>query len=123
MERIPKDPDREYRIYNEAIVDTYGEEEQAMGWYYYINDKLYCPFQAKCIQERIISPLREGKKVKVQGMAPEDECIKEVFVKISWKGRVFAVPLSQLEAVGEAEDETLEAIEDWHYWIARGYQF
>jgi len=30
-----KDPFREDRIHNEAIVDTYGPEAQALGWYYY----------------------------------------------------------------------------------------
>jgi len=30
MKRIQEDPDRENRIQNEAVVDAYGEEEQAM---------------------------------------------------------------------------------------------
>jgi hypothetical protein len=29
-----KDQEREERISNEVIVDAYGPEEQAMGWYY-----------------------------------------------------------------------------------------
>ncbi|MBC8317049.1 MAG: calcium-binding protein, partial [Desulfobulbaceae bacterium] len=33
MKRIQEDPDREDRIQNEAVVDAYNEEEQAMGWY------------------------------------------------------------------------------------------
>jgi hypothetical protein len=56
-------------------------------------------------------------------MAPEDECMKEIFIEINWQGRQLAVPLSQLEAIEEVEEETQEAIEDWHYWVARGYQY
>ena len=58
----------------EIIVDAYGPEEQAMGWYSYLEDKLDFPFRAKCINERVISPLREGDKVEVTGMAPESDC-------------------------------------------------
>ena len=123
MDRIPEDSDREYRIHDEAVVDAYGEEERAMGWYYYMDDNLHCPFKAKCIAKRRISPLQEGEEVEIQGMAPEDECMKEIFIEINWQGRQLAVPLSQLEAIEEVEEETQEAIEDWHYWVARGYQY
>jgi len=122
MERIQEDPDREDRIQNEAVVDAYGEEEQAMGWYYYIEDKLHCPFKAKCISKRIISPLEKEEQIEVRGMAPEEECIKEIFVEIFWEGRKLAVPLSQLKQI-DTDAETQEAIEDWHYWVARGYEF
>jgi hypothetical protein len=74
MERPPRDEAREERIDNEAVVDAYGPEEQAMGWYYYLEDRLLFPFRAKCIAERIISPLRTGDTLEVVGMAPEDEC-------------------------------------------------
>jgi hypothetical protein len=33
-----------------------------------------------------------------------------------------AVPLSQLTAL-DADESTTEAIDDWHYWVAQGYQF
>lgn len=65
----------------------------------------------------------EREEVEIQGMAPEDECMKEIFIEINWQGRQLAVPLSQLEAIEEVEEETQEAIEDWHYWVARGYQY
>jgi hypothetical protein len=35
MKRPPRDQEREQRITMEIIVDAYGPEEQAMGWYYY----------------------------------------------------------------------------------------
>ena len=33
MAKRKRDPIREDRIHNEAIVDAYGPEEQALGWY------------------------------------------------------------------------------------------
>ena len=103
MDRLPRDEEREERIHNEAIVDAYGPEEQALGWYYYLEERLGFPFRATCIAERITSPLRTGEKVQVVEMAPEDECEREMFVMIRWNRRSLAVPLSQLD--GQAVDE------------------
>ena len=38
-----KNEDREKRITMEIVVDAYGPEEQAMGWYYYLEEKLQFP--------------------------------------------------------------------------------
>ena len=121
MERLPYDEEREERIHNEAIVDAYGPEEQALGWYYYLEARLGFPFRAKCIAERVTSPLRPGEKVQVIGMAPEDECEREMFVVIAWNGRTLAVPLAQLDGVA-VDEETRQAIGDWHYWVGRGHE-
>jgi hypothetical protein len=51
-----KNREREDRIHNEIIVDANGPEEQAMGWYCYLQESL-TPFSATCIEERDISPL------------------------------------------------------------------
>ena len=66
MAKSKRDPVREERIPEEIIVDAYGPEEQAMGWYYYLEDKIRFPFQAKCIISKVISPLRKGESVDVQ---------------------------------------------------------
>lgn len=120
MSRIEKDEEREERISMEAIVDAYGPEEQAMGWYYYLDDKIEFPFTAKCIRERKISPLQIDEKVQVVGMVSENDCLNEMFVEIEWSGRRFGVPLSQLEGI-EINENTEEAISDWHYWVGRDY--
>src|SRR6266852_4487762 len=65
---------REDRIHNEAIVDAYGPEEQAMSWYYYLENKICFPFQAKCIVAKLDSPLKKGETVEVRRLAPEDAC-------------------------------------------------
>ena len=122
MPRVEKNEVREYRIDTEVIVDAYDEVEQALGWYYYLDEKLTFPFLAGCIAKRAISPLSVGDEVKVIGMSHEEECEHEMFVKICWKRKALAVPLSQL-AVIDVNEQTREAVEDWHYWVNRGYQF
>ena len=64
MKKPRKDPIREDRIHNEAIVDAYGAEERAMGWYYYLENQLQFPFQARCLAANILSPLCEGETVE-----------------------------------------------------------
>ena len=122
MAAVERDEAREHRISMEAVVDAYGPEEQAMGWYYYLQDKIQFPFTAMCSRKRAISPLKAGETAEVIGMAPTEECEREMLVEINWDGDPLAVPLSQLEAP-DADEETQEAIADWHYWVDRGYEF
>jgi hypothetical protein len=122
MAKRKTDKSREERIDEKIIVDCYGEAERAMGWYYYLEDRLGFPFNAKCIATRSISPLKTGEVVEVVGMAPEDECEYEIFVTIRWEKRKFGVPLSQLAGI-KASGETKEAVEDWRYWVTMGYEF
>ena len=121
MTQRAKDEAREERISMEIIVDAYGPEEQAMGWYYYLDDNLHCPFPARCVARRSTSPLKPGEEVEVVGMAPEEDCEHEMFVLIQWKDSQLAVPLMQLEGI-QVDEQTQQAIEDWHYWVDRGYE-
>jgi hypothetical protein len=120
--RPKKDAKREHRITYEVVVDCYGPEEQAMGWYYYLQDKMVFPFEATCIAERAISPLRKDDLVEVVEMAPEDECQHEMFVGIRSERRPLAVPLSQLKPISPTAPQTKEAVADWHYWVGQGYE-
>jgi len=121
MKRRSRDQEREQRITMEIVVDAYTPEEQAMGWYYSLEDRLHFPFVARCIAERSISPLRVGDEVDVVGMAPEEECEHEMFVLIRWERRALAVPLVQLEGV-TVDKQTRQVIEDWQHWVAQGYE-
>ncbi len=124
MSRLEADETTEHRIHMEIVVDCYGEEEQAMGWYCYLDDKLTFPFLARCIAKRAISPLREGDEVDVLEMAPQEECEREMFVVMRWERDGLAIPLSQLEVLHAEDDgETEEAVSDWLYWTNRGYRF
>ena len=103
-------------------MDTNGPEEQVMGWYYYLDDKIRFPLKGTCVAPKVVSPLRKGETVEVLRMAPEDACAGDMLVLIRWQGRTMAVPLSQLAAV-DPDKTTAEAIADWHYWVAMGYRF
>jgi hypothetical protein len=115
--------EREERIAMEIIVDAYGHEEQAMGWYYYLEEKLRFPFAALCSTKRATSPLQLQEEVKVFKMAPEEACETEMFVMIRQGKGSLAVPLSQLTVGTAADEQTKQAVEDWHYWVQMGYQF
>jgi Calcium binding len=119
MKKPKKDPIREDRIHNEAIVDA-GPDEQAMSWYYYLESKISFPFQARCVAAKHISPLRKGETAEVVCMAPEDACLHDMLVQIRWRGWKIAVPLSQLDAI-DPDELTKEALADWHYWVSQGY--
>ena len=122
--REPKrDKHREDRIVMEVVVDAYDEVERAMGWYYYLEGRLHFPFTAICIAKRAISPLRVKDKVEVVDMPDEVECTREMFVSIRMEQDCLAVPLSPLKPTRDADEQTKQAIEDWHYWIRMGYEF
>ena len=122
MTHDASDEEREQRISMEIIVDAYGPEEQALGWHAYLSGTLNFPFSARCVALRAISPLELGEEVEVVGMAPDEECLHEMFVLIRWKERQLAVPLMQLESI-QVDEETQQAIEDWRYWVNQGYEF
>lgn len=116
--------DHERRIAMEVIVDAHDAQERAMGWYYYLEDRLQFPFTATCIAKRAISPLRVKDETEVIGMPGEDECSHEMFVSIRWDRKDgLAVPLSQLKPIGDSDEQTRQAVEDWHYWVRMGYEF
>ncbi len=120
-----RDETREERIAMEIVVDCYNESEAWSGWWCYLEDKLACPFVAECVRERRTSPLKMGERVTVIGMLDDDDAadaLGEMQVEIEWQGRTLGVPLAQLRGV-EVNEETAEAIGDWHYWVAQGRQF
>jgi len=45
-----------------------------------------------------------------------------MFVLIRFAGRKRGVALSQLQALAP-KDGTRQAMEDWRYWVAMGYEF
>lgn len=123
MKRIPENKACENRIRDEVIVDCYGSDEVSMGWLTYLQDSLACPFEAECIAEKKISPLRKGERVTVMELLDDEEYFGgDFFVRIEWMGRKMGVPLTQLKPL-KVDKETKQAIEDWQYWKGRGYQF
>jgi hypothetical protein len=117
------DPAREQRITMDIVVDAYDAQERAMGWYYYLEAQLQCPFTATCGAKRAISPLHVNDEVEVIGMPGEEDCAHEMFVTIRWEQAGLAVPLSQLTPISATDEPTKQAIADWHYWVTMGYEF
>lgn len=60
--------------------------------------------------------------MEVIGLAPEDDCMREIVVLAKWQGRKLGLPLSQLEPL-KAAAKTREAVKDWQYWVEVGYAF
>ena len=113
--RITKnDSAREKRIDYEIVVDAYDEYERAMGWYYSLQDTIEGQARCRCSKTRSMSPLAVGEEVDIIEMAPLDDCMKEMFVVVSWNERKLAVPLSQLEPI-DGDEKAIEMIEDWLY--------
>jgi len=119
-----KDAIREERIINEIVVDAYDSSERAMSWYYYLDENITFPLYAKCIKFDKRSPLEIGDEISVLCLSGENYCDQEIYVDMPWEGRTLAIPLAQIGPIAVAtDDETIEAIEDWHYWINQGYLF
>lgn len=114
-------------IHMEAVVDAYGEEERAMGWYYFLKDRLMCPFSAVCREEKRTNRLKKDQTYTVVGMADVKECDRDMYVLIEEEDETgkdqLAVALSQLAPSGDVDEDMLDAIMAWHYWVDRGYQF
>ena len=113
---------REHRIIYEIVVDAYTPDERAIGWHCYLGAKLRLPFKAKCIAIREISPLKKGEEVEVLGMAPVNDCMREMFVLVQFAGRKLGVPLVQLDPV-KPDKAVREPMQDWRYWRATAYEF
>ena len=119
MSNIPKDSKREKRIDYEIVVDAYHEEERAMGWYYYLEDNLNFPFSAKWLDSR--NPEKE-KNVNVIDLSSTDDCLHDMFVEVEYKNEQYSAKLKHIKAI-DVDEATQTAIEDWMYWVERGYQF
>ena len=122
MDRIEENSERENRIENEIIIDAYNEYDKLIGWYCYLNDKIDFPFEAICVKVVEKPPLKKGEKVNVLKTSEDENNLSGIYVIVNWNGRSFEVPLDQLKPLN-VEEQIKEAIEDWHYWVDRGYLF
>ena len=112
----------EERIQMEIVVDAYDSEERAMGWYYYLDDKITFPFVGECTVADKRSPLTKGEQAMVIKMSGEDYCEHDMYVDISWSDKTLAIPLSNIKPLN-CDNDTDEAVGDWHYWKMQGYEF
>lgn len=126
MASVERDETREHRIETEIIVDAEDKEDRAMGWYYYLDDMLEFPFMGKWKKKSRKTSTIEEKPVEVLGMAPEDDCLRDMYVDVAYIGAkeddIHTAKLSDIEPI-DVDEETQEAIADWLYWLGRGYKF
>lgn len=126
MPSVERDQTREQRIETEIVADAEDKEDRAMAWYYYLEEALNFPFNAKWTKKSRKSTTPQEKQVEVLGMAPDDECLKDMIVEVAVingkEDDVYSARLSEIEAI-DADEDTLEALADWQYWLARGYKF
>lgn len=126
MSTVEREENREHRIATEIIVDAEDKEDRAMGWYYYLEETLNFPFMAKWTKKSRKSSTTEEKQVEVLGMAPDDECLKDMYVEVAdingKEDDVYSAKLSEIQPI-DVDTETQDAIADWLYWLARGYKF
>ena len=106
MLKRPREDAREERIGWEIVPDAHDAEEQAAGWYAYLEDTLRFPFLARCRATRASSPLRANDEVEVVDIAPDEH---EMFVVAHWEERTLAVPLIQLEVL-DADGQTRQGV-------------
>jgi Calcium binding len=81
MSDVETNETREERINNEILVDAEDKEDRAMGWYYYLDECLNFPFNAKWAKKGRKGTAPE-KDVEVLAMAPEDDCLRDMLVEV-----------------------------------------
>lgn len=125
MSDVKTNETREERIKNEILVDAEDKEDRAMGWYYYLDECLNFPFNAKWAKKGRKGTAPE-KDVEVLAMATEEECLRDMLVEVVEVGGkdedVDIARLTDLKVL-DADEDTQEALDDWYYWVAKGYKF
>jgi hypothetical protein len=71
------DEERKERIEMEIIGDAYTQDEQAMGWHIYLEETMDFPFEARCIAEQEVSPLKKGETVRVVGKPSSEPSLRQ----------------------------------------------
>jgi hypothetical protein len=127
---IEEDPERERRIAMQIVVDAYDGVEQMSAWHCYLDDRLPFPFEAISVDPGRRSPLKAGQAVRVIEMADADECASGMRVVVEVNADEddevdeFDVPLESLDfADPKVSVDARQALEDWRYWVGRGYRF
>ena len=110
------DPTREHRILYEVIVDAYDEEEQAMGWYYYMADNLEFPIEAT-VRFALKGGQSEVKPAQIVDVDSKSERGSAIRLGIVEPGNERVQYISPEDIVRlDTTPENLEIINDWLYW-------
>ena len=71
MNRASRQEEREQRITMEIVVDAYTPEEQAIGWYSSLEDRLRFPFVARCIADAASRRCGSATRSRSSGWPPK----------------------------------------------------
>ena len=108
--KIREDSEREDRIEKNALVDTYSADEALSGWYAYLEDTISFPFKIAS-KNKIIKT--------VSGLCCIEEFDGDFYVWIEIDNDQMMVGIRDLKII-EASQQTVQVIEDWQYFCARG---
>ena len=117
------DENFDQRLSFEIIPDAHDAEEQALDWFSYLEEHLQFPFQAECVLPNA-RPLHSVlvSEVNVVGLPSEDVCKARDVCQHQVAGTDrWLCRLLNLTGV-EVDEETEQAIQDWHTWVDRGYE-
>ena len=111
-----KDKERDHRIHYEIIVDAYDEYEQAMSWYYHMEENLEFPMKAK-VKLRLRGGKTEEKAVQIVEVDPKSETSLTLRLGITEgkSDRVQYISPEDIVSINTS-DENLEILNDWLYW-------
>jgi hypothetical protein len=111
-----EDPIRQKRIDYEVIVDCYDDNEVAMGWYYYIAEKLVFPIPAT-VQLKQRGGKVEQVEVEIVEVDPKSEEGHPIRLGITEKGqkRVQYISPEMITHLNTSTANTI-IINDWLYW-------
>ena len=111
-----KDAARDHRIHDEIIVDAYGDGEQAMSWYYYMEENMKFPMEAK-VKLRLRGGKTEEKAVKIVEVDPKSETSLTLRLGIAEgkSERVQYISPADILSI-QTTEEILEILNDWLYW-------
>ena len=78
--------------------------------------------QALVVFERLLESLEPGLLADHLKPLADRVAVREMFVLVGFAGRKLGVTLVQLAPV-KPDKAMREAVEDWRYWVAMGYEF
>ena len=105
-------------LYDDILVDCYGEDEQAACWYTYAADTMRFPFKAKLA---LLDERRRAVRVKVKvlGLKQSTNDLRPLQVEVLHEGLIWAVELAELIKV-KADAETELVVGVYGYWVGGG---
>jgi len=110
--------EREGRIQDEILVDTYSDEEITASWHSYLEEYLNFPFTAM-VRTHQSGAAPHLSNVRLVAMAPLSRCAYwQMWVlgrREEQEGALFHFFLSDLTEA-EADPERIQALADWNYW-------